>query len=134
MIIERIKKIINDGARPSTWVNDRGNTVTTGFVGSCDRYVFDTQLCTKEAGFEQFDTDQDAHYFGVWVSRDNRATVTYAEGDLTLVACASEEGFKAEIADAEKFYGKAPPAFIGIDVGSGEVTEFYSERASAETL
>ena len=133
MIIERIRKIINAGGRPNTWANDRGNAVSSAFVGSCDRYVFDSKLCTADNGFEQFDTDQDAHYFGVWVNRKEMVTVTYAEGDLTLVACASLEGFKAEIADAEEFYGKAPPMAIGIDL-DGAVTEFYDDRVSAENL
>lgn len=132
MILDKLRKILAESARPCTRTNERGNEVTNAFVGSTDRYVYDDKLCKQ--GFEQFDTDQDAHYFGMWVSREHMATVTYAEGDLTLVACASAETFKAEIADAEKFFGKAPPMAVGIDTDTGVVTEFYGDRVSAEEL
>jgi len=104
MTIEKLKQIVNAGARPSTWENERGNTVTNAYVGGEDRYRFDSSLCTKDAGFEQFDTDQDASYFGVWVNRKERVTLTYSEGDLTLVVCPSAETFNAEMADAERVY------------------------------
>jgi len=132
--IQRLKNIVSLGASFQEWVNERGNAVTSSHIGSVDRYKFDFEICTPSLGFEQFDTDQDAHYFGVWVNAEERVTVTYAEGDLTLVACASLEGFKAEIADAEECYGSAPPMAIGIDVDTGTVTKFYDDRISAENL
>jgi len=128
--IDKIKKLLQ-GA--DSFENDRGNTVKTCNLFMLDRYFFDFKVCTEENGFEQFDTDQDASYFGVWVNREERCTVTYAEGDLSLVACASEESFKAEIADLERFYGKAPPMAVAIG-RDGSVTKYYDERISAETM
>jgi len=122
MTIEKIKQIISSGARPSTWENDRGATIMDAYVGGEDRYRFDRLLCTKDAGFEQFDTDQDAHYFGMWVNREKRVTVTYSEGDLTLVLCPSAESFKAEIADAESFFGKKPSAAIEHKTGKSAIS------------
>jgi hypothetical protein len=131
MSLEGIKKLVDGG---DTWKNDRGNTVQSRTVYTIqDRYFFDGKLCTRALGFEQFDTDQDAWYFGVWVNREDRATVTYAEGDLSLVVCASEESFRAEIADMENFYGEAPPMAKSIDA-DGTVTEYYDNRISAKEL
>ena len=112
-------------------VNERGNKVYRLFVGpNADRYHFDFKVCTVDQGWEQFDTDQDAWYFGVWVHVERRLTVTYAEGDLTVVSCPTLETFRFELKDAEEFYGAPPPMAIGIDE-HGHVTEFYDERPTA---
>ncbi len=132
MILDKLRKILAGAGRPCTHTNKHGNEVNNAFVGGTERYVYDDQLCKQ--GFEQFDTDQDAHYYGVWVSIKHRAIVTYAEGDLSLVACASTELFKKEIEDLEKFHGDPPPAFVAIDTVDGSVTKVYSERVSAEKL
>lgn len=135
MILDKLRKALAEAARPCTRTNNNGNKVMGAFIdtdGSAERYVFDDELCKQ--GFEQFDTDQDAWYYGVWVSVEHRAIVTYAEGDLSLVACASAESFKKEIEDLEKFHGKAPPMAVGIDTNTGVVTEFYGDRVSAENL
>ena len=77
MSLEGIKKLVDGG---QSWTNDRGNTVHSRTVYTIqDRYFFDGKMCTRALGFEQFDTEQDASYFGVWVNREERATVTYAE-------------------------------------------------------
>jgi hypothetical protein len=98
------------------WVNDRGNTVYPGSHHS-ERYEFDFERCKASDGWTQYDTDQDAWYFGVWVHEAERLTFTYAEGDITLVECPTEESFRAELADMARCYGPPPPAFrvIGED-------------------
>lgn len=107
--------------------NDRGNQVYSEFIGSMDRLHFDFKECKGEDGWKQFDTEQDAWYFGVWIHVEKRMTVTYAEGDLTVVTCPSLETFRAELEDAEKFYGAVPCSLIGID-DDGQVTKYYDER------
>lgn len=57
------------------------------------RYPFDENL----KGWEQFDTDQDAPYYGIWTSVDRMAVVHYTEGDVTLVVAPDEASFKAEV-------------------------------------
>lgn len=57
------------------------------------RYPFDENL----KGWEQFDTDQDAPYYGIWTSVDRMATVSYTEGDVTLVVAPDAVSFKAEV-------------------------------------
>lgn len=51
-------------------VNERGNTIFRSFHPA-DRYQFDFNLCSKKKGWKQYDTSQDAWYFGV--KRDLKA-------------------------------------------------------------
>lgn len=62
-----------------------------------DRYVYDCGMCSTTNGFAQFDTRQDASYFGTWVSPTKRAIVNYCEGDVTLTKCETDEEFTAEV-------------------------------------
>lgn len=120
---------------PLKWTNSRGaeireiNLRMTGVdpYGEIDRYAFDFGGPLKE-GWEQYDTDQDAYYFGVWVNLKTRETLTYSEGDWTLVSCANDEILRAELAHAAEFYGNPPPAMVAIDTETGQVTEYYSKR------
>lgn len=99
----------------STWTNKQGNTVTSRFVnhdGEADRYRYDFTLCRSSDGWKQYDTDQDAPYFGVWYHTERRETVTYAEGDEIRVKCPTAESFRAELDDMARCYGAPPPAFI----------------------
>lgn len=69
---------------------------------SIDRYYFDRILIPE--GFKQFDTSQDAWYFGVWVNPELLCTVTYAEGDITVIVCEDKEHYNAEIRNCIEFY------------------------------
>jgi hypothetical protein len=102
--------------RQQSWVNDRGNTVHPG-SHHAERYEFDFERCSHKNGWTQYDTDQDAWYFGVWVHVEERLTFTYCEGDISLVVCKDEESFQAELADMARCYGLPPPVFkvIGED-------------------
>jgi len=110
--------------------NERGNKVYRLHIGSGERYDFDFEICTPAEGWKQYDTSQDAWYFGVWVHVEKRLTVTYAEGDVTVVVCPTLETFRAELADAEEFYGDPPPAFKVIDA-DGKITHYFDERPTA---
>ena len=78
-------------------------------------------------GWEQYDTDQDAPYFGVWVNRTKFLTLTYAEGDWTLVVCPDIEHYNAEIGDANDFYDEGRIALV-IDADSGVATSYHQDR------
>jgi hypothetical protein len=110
--------------------NERENKVRSAHIGG-DRYQFDFNICAIKDGWSQYDTNQDAWYFGVWVHVEGRITVTFAEGDFTLVECPTKNSFKAELADAAAFYGDPPPAFRCID-DDGSVTHFYDTRPTGE--
>ena len=117
--------------------NKLGNTITDGQWLSGDggeRYYFDFEVCTPEKGWRQYDTSQDAHYFGVWVNMAERMTFTYAEGDLSLVECPTVESFKAELDNMAECYGDPPPAWVAIDTDTGQVTNYYDERPASEEV
>ena len=107
--------------------NERGNTIHETWVGSCDRYRVDCAPDFTSEGWEQFDTDQDAHYFGVWLNRSKLLTLTYAEGDWTLVVCSDAAHYNAEVADAIRFYGEG---FVAKAIDAeGVVTVYRQERS-----
>jgi hypothetical protein len=113
----------------SVSTNERGCKVSRGFDGQGDRYLFDFFVCLPELGWHQYDTDQDAHYFGVWYNLERLTTFTYCEGDLILVEAPGPAEFKNEMQHAAEFYGSPPPAFKVIDGNTGQVTHVFDDHA-----
>ena len=91
------------------------------------RYTWDWDICGG-SDWIQYDTSQDASYFGVWVNPTKRMTITYAEGDVTACMYKDDAAFRQEIQEMNEFYGAPPPAFIGI--GEDGVTNYYDESAA----
>lgn len=113
--------------------NARGNAIYREHVGG-DRYRFDFDLCNSAKGWQQWDTAQDASYFGVWVHVEMRKVCSFAEGDVTVVTCPDDEHFNAEIASMEAFYGAPPPALIVLDLEANTRTDIFTPRLSATGL
>jgi hypothetical protein len=107
-----------------SFVNGHGNTVETDFFMYRERYHYDEKL---GADWAQYDTDQDASYFGVWVNATTRQVMTWAEGDESLTTCPTVESFQAELDSMAECYGPAPAAIraLGFD---GSKTEIFDER------
>lgn len=105
--------------------NERGNRIERSSIAGADRYIFDFGECNPESGWKQFDTDEDASYFGVWVHPERLETLTFAEGDITRVFCADEAGYRGEIEDLYACYNRAP-AFRSISE-DGTLTEHYED-------
>lgn len=105
--------------------NERGNQIERQFFPT-ERYRwdFDKKFCND--GWEQYDTSQDAWYFGVWVNKKLLQIQTYAEGDLTLVKCPDAEHFNAEIKSMNEFY-EVGFVFKTID-GHGNMTIHRQDR------
>jgi hypothetical protein len=99
------KEIVETFLKQPSRVNSRGNTVHSASA-STGRYVVDFADDYTSEGWEQFDTDQDAHYFGVWVNKGKLMTLTYAEGDWSLVVCPDLAHYRAEIENMIQFYGE----------------------------
>jgi len=113
-----------------TEVRENGATYRRAFYLNRDRYHYDCGGLSE--GWRQYDTKQDAWYFGVWVNVQERKILTWAEGDETLVSCPDEESFRAEMKELEDFHGPPPPSAKAIDMTTGEVTAFYDERPSLD--
>jgi hypothetical protein len=107
-------------------------TTSRGFAANCDRLIFDNH-CSAKKGWRQFDTDQDAWYFGIWVHMEGRVIFTYCEGDMILVECHTKEAFKKELDSLHEFYKVQPPAAVGYDM-DGTRTEYYDKRPSADEI
>lgn len=102
----------------------RGNAVRRAFMPS-ERYIVDFAEQFAAEGWEQFDTDQDAPYFGFWINKTTLRTLTYCEGDWTFVSCPDAAHFNAEIEDAIKFYGEG---FIAKAFDADGMTTYRQER------
>jgi hypothetical protein len=93
-----------------------------------ERYFYDKNL---SADWKQYDTEQDAPYFGVWVNIKEMKIVSFAEGDETIAIAPTLKAFKAELESMADFYGPPPPAFKVID-SDGALTHYFDERPTVE--
>jgi hypothetical protein len=105
-------------------LDEHGNRVLEIFYDR-DRYLFDFAPGFLDE-WMQFDTDQDAHYFGTWINKERRFVLSYCEGDISLVLCKDDEHFDAEVGSMCQFYTSSP-AFVTVDE-DGTVTKFYQEQ------
>jgi hypothetical protein len=113
-----------------TYTNQHGNTVACAFYMYRERYHYDEKL---GAGWYQYDTDQDAPYFGVWVNAELREIVTWAEGDESRTTCPTVESFQAELDSMAECYGPAPAAVRAIS-RDGSKTETFDPRPGADPV
>lgn len=104
--------------------NKNGNTVHR-FWADAERYLVDFAGDFHEEHWEQYDTDQDAAYFGVWVNKHSLRILTYAEGDWTLVSCLDNDLYNAEIRSMNEFYGEGK---IATTIGEDGVTIYRQDR------
>jgi hypothetical protein len=58
-----------------------------------ERYYYDFNQCTPSKGWAQFDSQQDASYYGTWVNPSTCQILRFAEGDETLETYDDQEEF-----------------------------------------
>lgn len=104
-------------------LHDREADKALSMTRGGNRYGYDENLGD---GWEQYDTREDAWYFGVWVNVAERKVFTYAEGDRILEVAENQEAFTDLLQHMDTFYGKAPPMAIGLSRNSR--TEFFAAR------
>ncbi len=97
---------------------------------SADRYLWDFELCRLGDGWRQFDTEQDAPYFGIWVHPERRLVVSYIEGEVYVRICLYHEALVRELERMGQLYGDPPPAAIVV-APAGTLTEYYEPRPTA---
>lgn len=85
--------------------NERGNRIVNSSSAFGNRYKYDFDICTSEKGWEQYDTNQDASYFGIWCNKEKLTIITYIEGDEIIATCPDKEHYNAEIGNMNEFYG-----------------------------
>lgn len=92
-----------------------------------DRYAYDFAYCSQDKGWIAWATNQDAHYFGIWVHPKTNRIFTYVEGDRRMEKFSSQCHFEDELARLAVVYGSPPPDFISYSL-EGIRTEHYSDR------
>lgn len=96
--------------------------------GDANRYTYDVALCRADDGWHQYDTKNDAWYFGIWYHPERRITVTFAEGDETVTVYHTEEAWRVALQAMADFYGDPPPAMVSYDA-NGVRTAYYDKNA-----
>jgi len=112
-----LKRIESDGNH-----RKRGDCDLYELFRPGERYEYD---CGLGEGWEQYDTSQDAPYFGVWVNKKTFMTLTYAEGDVTLCKCHTAEVFNNEIREMNECYSHG---FIAKTFDESGVTVYQQDR------
>ncbi|MCT7971190.1 hypothetical protein [Laspinema olomoucense] len=93
-----------------------------------ERYLIDFADDYHEHGLIQYDTNQDAPYFGVWISPSKMLSLTYCEGDWSLVICDNPISFNSEVDSIVEGYEEAP-GFVSVDNEEKTITEHYQQKA-----
>ena len=122
-LLRRVKKALKVG-RISLELTGTGCHIDRG-SHQADRYYYDRTLLAQ--GWQQYDTDEDAWYFGIWIHTEKLETFTYAEGDTNHVIAPNVEAFRAELARLYQYHPQAP-AFISIDPEAGVVTHHFERK------
>lgn len=86
----------------------------TNFLGNRERYYFD-EKCQSSDGWCQFDTKQDAWYFGQWTNPLTLEFISLCEGDYTRTHFEDEAEYTTYMQETIKFY---EDSFMHIDVGT----------------
>ncbi|MEI4935953.1 hypothetical protein [Aeromonas caviae] len=110
-LLRRVKKALKVG-RISLELTGTGCHIDRG-SHQADRYYYDRTLLAQ--GWQQYDTDEDAWYFGIWIHTEKLETFTYAEGDTSHVIAPNVEAFSAELVRLYLYHPQAPAGFDPID-------------------
>ncbi|MGY3947268.1 hypothetical protein BJP24_15480 [Aeromonas allosaccharophila] len=122
-LLRRVKKTHKAGRIPLE-LTVTGCRIDRG-SHQADRYYYDRTLLAQ--GWQQYDTEEDAWYFGIWIHAEMLETFTYADGDTNHVTAPNIEAFRSELARLYKYHPQAP-AFISIDQDAGVVTHHFEAK------
>lgn len=117
--IFNIDRLLNEAAIE---MSRPGNHLRRIFF-SADRYVFDFNL--NLSLWEQFDTETDAPYFGIWMNKRRRLILSYIEGDVVLIQCDTSEVYDAEVAELCAYHRPAPSLIAISEEGR---TDYFQDR------
>ena len=122
-LLRRVKKAHQAGRIPLE-LTVTGCRIDRG-SHQADRYYYDRTLLAQ--GWQQYDTEEDDWYFGIWINPEKRETFTYAEGDTHHVIAPNAEAFRAELSRLYQYHPQAP-AFISIYPEAGVVTHHFEAK------
>jgi hypothetical protein len=116
------ERIMLEKPRRGDRTTSAGNRLLEVHWPSSDRYIFDTGL---GKGWLQYDTDQDAWYYGQWVNKEHMMIFSYMEGDVQLVVCEDAEHFDAEIQVMNDFHGEGKICSV---IGGAGILQYRQNR------
>jgi hypothetical protein len=92
----------HEESRPS----NQGNPMHCYFTPEGERYPVDFTHCGPRSDWYQFDSHQDAWYFGQWVNPVTRQILSYVEGDISLITCQTPDLYRKELENMTDFEGR----------------------------
>ena len=98
-------------------------------IHEVDRYIVDFAEDFTAEGWQQFDTDQDAAYFGVWINPRTFQVLQYAEGDWELIDCHDRDRYRGEVQRLIDFHAPGEICTV-IDATTGAVTVVRQDRSA----
>ena len=98
-------------------------------IHEVDRYVVDFAADFQSEGWQQFDTDQDESYFGVWINPRTFQVLQYAEGDWDLIDCHDRDRYRCEVQRLIDFHAPGEICTV-IDANTGAVTVVRQDRSA----
>ena len=115
-----VKQFWPDAFHKATSQGD-GFTVEDWFCVNGERYPVDFE---GGPDWYQFDTPQDAPYFGMWVNPVTLQHLQYCEGDISLIQCDSADHYRQEMQKRQRFVeqvaGDRDPSRYGLDDKNGK--------------
>ena len=108
-----------------SYKGSRGNMIYCVHMRA-DRYKIDFAESFSVEEWEQYDTSQDAPYFGVWVNKVTMQILTYCEGDWELTDCPDAKHFNREIEVLNAAYSAG---FICIAHGKKSSVRYVQDRS-----
>ena len=100
-----------------------------------DRYLYDFRACTPAKGWAQFDSKQDASYFGNWINPTRFEWFSYCEGDTTLIRCADSAEFVAYVRETFAWYENRDGRRPGIDaMGSSDLSAAFARLGLSDLM
>jgi hypothetical protein len=101
-----------------------------------ERYAFDFRFCARSDGWQQFDTTQDAPYFGIWVHLAKRVVCKFIEGEVYIRVANDRATLKTYLEKLCAYHGDAPPAATVLDFDDDgeleQVTQVYDPHPTID--
>lgn len=112
--------------------NERGNVIERHFYSDYDGchgsgFIYEKYVKSiQPEGWRHYGTRQDSEYYRIWYNVQLLTTVSYCEGDITIVRCTDIDSFMEEVIDLQEFQ-------FGLGYGLEEIN-FIKLREELEGL
>lgn len=121
--IEKFKKLSDT----RTHTDEKGISIYENRMGD-NRYAYDQILCNPKHGWIQFDTSEDAAWFGIWTHAVEHFVVVYAEKDVSIIHIPEKQDWIDRLKKMRQEYGPAPHAATVINPDNGGITRIFTTQ------